>query len=511
MNEKTIKNSRKYICSVAIFCMAVCNMHLVNAQEDHLDGIEEVVQHTMEKLSIPGLSLAVVQADDVLLTRGYGVRELDHRDVVNDRTLFALGSVSKGFTATAIGLLVDDGKIDWDDSLAQHIKGFRVADPYISLNLTLRDALSHRTGLDPANGLMMANTQIGRQNMLVRLAHLESVVPFRTRFVYNNLMYIAASEVIPAVSGLSWEETVQTRIFDSLNMSDSIPNSGIAKQAKNLAMPHAVGSSGVHSIPYYDMTTSAPAGGILSNAKDMSQWCRAQLNDGQLDGQQKIPAGIIPATHQPVIVASRNINQRFDQGLLFSFYGMAWSRRDYRRQILVSHEGGIDGMSAYVSMLPEQKICVVTLSNLTPSGDAHLGLNSIHNWIYDRFLGGESRDWMENLDSIMAGLGASRAAQERQTEARRVQNTTPSLALENYVGVYHHPLQGNIVVTLKDGTLKMLYGENFRATLEHWNFDTFQAQWEQPGQPPVPIQFVLDTEGNAGEIDVGDRYKRISE
>jgi len=511
MKRSTKIFAKKYLRVIAILGMACCSAQLVLAQDSKLDGVDSTVQHTMEQLSIPGLSLAVVQGDNVLFARGYGVRELGLKGAVNDRTLFALGSVSKAFTATALGLLVDDGKIAWDDTLAQHIPGFRVADPYVSLNLTLRDALSHRTGLDPANGLMMANTQIGRQKMLARLAHLEAVLPFRTRYLYNNLMYIAASEVIPAVSGQSWEEAVQTRIFDALNMSDSVPNSGIAEQVDNLAMPHATDSSGVHSIPYYDMTTAAPAGGILSSAKDMSQWCRAQLNDGQLDGQQKIPAGIIPVTHQSVIGVSRKIEQQFDQGNMFSFYAMGWSRKDYHQQILVSHGGGIDGMSAYVSMLPGRKLCVVTLSNLAPSGHAHLGLHAIHNSIYDRFLGGESRDWIAHLDKTVAEMKASQAEQEQQFQAHKVRNTSPGLPLENYVGVYHHPLQGNIVVTLTDGTLQMLYGEYFNASLEHWNFNTFQAHWDQPGQPSVPIQFVLDTEGNAAAIEAGDRYQRVSE
>jgi len=491
--------------------IAACLTQTIFADVKALGDVDNTIKQAMEKLSIPGLSLAVVRDDTVLLTRGYGVRELGHKDRVDDRTLFALGSVSKAFTATALGLLVDDGKIAWDDPLAKHLPGFRVADPYVSLNMTLRDALSHRTGLDSANGVMMANTRIGRPKMIARLAYLEPIAPFRTRFIYNNLMYIAASEVIPAVSGQSWEEAVQTRIFDSLEMSDSIANSGIFEPPANLAMPHAVRDTGIEPISYYDMTTAAPAGGILSSAKDMSQWCRAQLNDGRLGGQQKLPAGIITTSHQPVIIAERYRDQRFDMGLMFSAYGMGWSRRDYRNQTMVSHEGGIDGMSAYVSLMPGPGLCVVTLSNLAPSGEAHLALKAIHNWIYDRFLGGESVDWMGRLDEILAKARAVQKDQEQQHQQERVVGTSPSLPLKKYAGVYHHPLQGDLVLTLEDGALHMLYGEYFNARLKHWNFDTFQAHWYQPGQPPVPIQFVLDTAGRVSAVEAGDRYQRISE
>jgi len=489
--------------------LIICSMQPVITHASELAGLDSTVEQVMERLAIPGLSLAVVQGDRVLLVQGFGVREIGLNTTVDERTLFALGSASKAFTATALGLLVDDGKIAWDDPLARHIPGFRVADSYISLNLTLRDALSHRTGLDPANGLMMANPQIGRSEMLARLAYLEPVYPFRSRYLYNNLMYIAASEVIPAVTGKRWESLVQERIFNPLEMSDSIPNSGLAKLPDNRATPHAVVGEAVKPIPWFDMTTAAPAGGILSSAKDMAQWCRAQLNDGRLGEKQQIPAAIIPITHRPVIDTGQKIEHLFDHGLLFNFYGMGWTYKDYRRQTMISHEGGIDGMSAYVSMLPEQKVCVVTLSNLSPASNARLGLFAIHNWIYDRFLGVESTDWLEHLDNILAELNSAEVQRAPEQQEQRVKNTSPSLALEKYAGVFHHPLQGNIVITFEDEKLRLLYGETFSAILEHWNFDTFQAHWDQPGQPPVPIQFLLDTSGAVNAIEAGDRYRRI--
>jgi len=491
--------------------LTTCSIQPVTADVSELAGLDVTVQQVMEQLSIPGLGVAVVRDDRVLLARGFGVREIGHDETVDERTLFALGSASKAFTATALGLLVDDGKIAWDDPLSKHIPGFQVADAYISLNLSVRDALSHRTGLDPANGLMMANTQIGRPEMLARLAYLEPVLPFRSRYLYNNLMYIAASEVIPAVSGQSWEILVQERIFNPLGMSDSIANSGVNKPPTNLAMPHAVDGEAVRPIPYFDMTTAAPAGGILSSVKDMAQWCRAQLNDGRLGGKQQIPAGIIPGTHQPVVGTGKKTEHLFEHGLHFNFYAMGWTYKDYRQQTMISHEGGIDGMSAYVSLLPEQKLCVVTLSNLSPMGNTHLGLFAIHNWIYDRFLGVESMDWVAHVDDSLNKMNAAETQEAEEQKEQRVKHTSPSHKLAEYVGVFHHPLQGNIVITFKNEKLRLLYGENFNATLEHWNFDTFRAHWDQPGQPPVPIQFLLDTAGRVNAIEAGDRYRRISD
>lgn len=484
---------------------------LSQADDNRLAGLDAKVERVMEMLSIPGLSIAVIEGDEVTYLQGYGVRESGSLDEVDESTLFAIGSLTKAFTATTLGLLVNDGVIDWNDPLANHLPEFRVADPYLSLNLSILDALSHRTGLDPANGLMMANTQIGRAGIMTRLAHLESLFPFRSDFVYNNLMYIVASEVIPRVSELTWEDAVQSRILDPLGMRDSIPNSGTAVRTRNLALPHALVGQAVRPVPYFDMTTAAPAGGILSSAKDMAQWCRAQLNDGKVGGEQKIAAGVIPATHNPVINARTRAEERFEYGTQFSFYAMGWSQRDYHSRLLVSHDGGINGMSAFVSMLPEASTCVVTLSNLSPAADPHLGLYSIHNWIHDRLTDSGGKDWVSHLNSVLTDLRSSREQQSMQAEAQRVLGTSPSLPLDKYVGVFYHPLQGDLVVTLEGGDLRFLYGENFNAKLEHWHFDTFNAHWDQPGQPPVPIQFQLDAGGDVTFIEVGDRFERISE
>ncbi len=480
------------------------------ATENRLQDIDHVVDQVMERLSFPGLSLAVVQGDKVLLAKGYGVRELGRKEVVNARTLFALGSVSKAFTATALGVLVAESKVEWDAPIVNYLPGFRVLDPYVTLNLTLRDALSHRTGLNSANGLMMANTRLGRKEMVARLAHLDEVFPFRSRFLYNNLMYIAASEVIPAVTGRSWEEQIKGAIFDPLKMSDSIPNSGLEKRPQNSATPHESAESGIRPISYFDMTTAAPAGGILSNAKDMAQWCRAQLNDGKLGGEQRLPAGVISVTQAPVIGTGRKIGAEFDYDRLPSTYGMGWGQRDYRRRLFLSHRGGIDGMASFVSLLPEEGLCVVTLANISPATSVDFGHYAIHNTVYDRFLAGEAKDWIANLDARLDELQVSQMKQAA-SQANKKENTTPSLPLEEYVATYHHPLNGNIVVSMVDGVLRMQFGGDFKATLKHWHFDTFHAEWDQPGQPDVPIQFVLNTSGKVGEIDAGDRYKRTSE
>ncbi len=501
----------KSIHALVAVCMTLVCGSVAQASDERLEGLDGTVKSVMDMLSIPGLSVAIVSGDEVLLTRGYGVRELSNDDAVDEHTLFALGSVSKAFTATALGLLVDDGAIDWDDPLASHITEFRVADPYISLNLTIRDALSHRTGLNPANGLMMANTQIGRDGILKRLAHLEPVLPFRTTFLYNNLMYIAVSEVIPRVTDESWEDLIRVRIFEPLGMNESVANSATEILPENLARPHARIDAAIRAVPYFDMTTAAPAGGILSNAVDMAQWCQAQLNDGQIDGRQQVPTGVIPTTHEPVIHAASRATSEFDHGLQFSFYAMGWSKRDYHGRTMVSHDGGIDGMSAFVSMLPEEDTCVVTLSNLSPAADPHLGLYGIHNWIHDRLIGDEDRNWVSHLDTTMADLKSSRAEQQEQIQAQQAEQTTPSRPLREYVGIFRHPLQGDIVITLDSGELRLLYGETFKAKLEHWHFDTFHAHWDQPGQPPVPIQFQLDTTGQVANIDVGDRFRRVNE
>ena len=502
-----ISNGKSIIwCQVWTVCVSSLLLLLIgraSAEPLELQGIDNTVQQIQTRLKIPGISLAVVRGDQVLYTQGYGVRALNKKDRVDNQTLFALGSVSKAFTATALGLLVHERKLSWDDPLAKYLPDFSVADPYVSDQLSVRDALSHRTGLDPSNGLMMANPQMGRKTMLKRMQHLEQVRPFRAAYLYNNLMYIAVSELIPAITGDSWETQITNRLLTPLGMENSIANSGTQRHPRNTATPHASGEQGVYAIDYYDMTTAAPAGGILSSANDMGQWCRAQLQDGKVGGEQRIAAGIINTTHQGVIRANRPEEQDFDQGKMFSLYAMGWSQKDYRGQLMISHGGGIDGMSAYVSMLPQQDICVVTLSNLSPAASTHRGLFSLHNWIYDRFLDVEDKDWLAHLDQLLEMREQQQAKRAQRSGATRVAGTQPSHSVDAYLGTYRNVLQGDIVVSRNSNGLRMQYGEIYTGDLKHWHYNTFKFNFDAPGQPDITIQFFLDSEGNITAMGPG--------
>ncbi len=461
------------------------------AQEAPLNGFDDYVNKALREWEVPGLAIAIVKDDRIVLAKGYGLRKLGDPTPVNERTLFAIGSSSKAFTAAAIAMLVDEGKLKWDDPVTKYLPGFELYDPYVTRELTVRDLLSHRSGLERGDFLWYGS-EYDRDEILRRTRYLKPTWSLRSTFGYQNLMFLAAGQLIAKVSGKSWDEFIRHRIFVPLNMTASNTSIRDLKNSDNVSSPHTKIEDKIETIPWRNIDNIAPAGSINSNVVDMVQWVRLQLAQGEYQKQRLLSSGTAKEmqTSQTVIRAEPPFSLFYPEAHFLN-YGLGWFLHDYKGRKVVEHGGAIDGMRAQVAMLPEEKLGLVILTNM---GGTTLPIPLMFR-IFDAYLGAPPRDWSaEMLKTIKAFEEQGKAAQKK-AEAERIKDTRPSLALPDYAGTYKNDLYGEVKVTHENGKLGIRFGPSFISDLEHWHYDTFRAKFVAAGTTNVYVSFALNAQG----------------
>lgn len=463
-----------------------------------LRDFDAYVPGAMRQWDVPGVAIAVVRDDSVIFAKGYGVRTVGDDAPVSAATLFAIGSSSKAFTAAAIAMLVDEGKVQWNDRATQHLPGFELHDPYVTREITVRDLLTHRSGLTRGD-MVWYGTGYDRAEILRRVRHLEPTWSLRSRFGYQNIMYLAAGEVAARAAGEPWDDVVRDRIFSPLGMTSSltsvVPLAGLA----DVATPHEEIDDTVRAIAYRNIDNVGPAGSINSNVLDMSRWLRLQLGGGQFEGRQLVSAASAAEMLTPqTIVRREGFWGRIHPESHFLSYGLGWFLADYKGRKLVHHGGNIDGMSALVAMLPEEKTGVVILTNM---GGTSLTYALMYR-LFDGFLGAPPRDWSAELRASVEALEAQGEAAAKKREAQRAQGTRPSLPLAQYAGVYLDSMYGAATVQLEKERLVVRFGEAFAGDLEHWHYDTFRARWRDPSLGRAFVTFALGPAGKPRTIEI---------
>jgi CubicO group peptidase (beta-lactamase class C family) len=458
------------------------------------------VQRTMTAFEVPGISLAVVKDGKVVVAKGYGVRKLGEPAPVDARTLFGIASNTKVFTATALGILVDEGKIRWDAPVIDYVPWFQMSDPYVTREMTVRDLLVHRSGLGLGAGdlLWWPASTYNRKEIAQRLRYVPLATSFRSAYAYDNVLYLVAGEVIEAVSGRSWEDFVSSRILAKVGMTSSNVRHSDAAKAGNVATPHARVDGKVRPIAPFDSDNTNPAGGINSNAEDMAKWLLVQLAEGQLaDGT----ALIRPATARqlstlvtPIPIGQGQPELR-DLRPSFSGYGLGLGIRDYRGHKLLTHTGGLPGYVSKVAMIPDARLGIAILTN-QESGAA---FESIANHIMDADLGASSSDWIAAYQAIEKRAAATNAA----ATPARVTGTTPSLALAAYAGTYRDAWYGDMTIGSAGSGLTIKFDKTplLTGTLEHWQHDTFVARWtNRELRADAFVTFALNPDGTIDTV-----------
>ena len=466
--------------------------------------IDAYAQKVQADWKIPGLAIAIVKDDKVIFRKGYGVRELNKPDRVDENTIYAVASNSKAFTTASLAILIDEKKIGgWDDKVSKYLPEFQMYDPYVTQELTIRDLVSHRSGLDTFSGdLLWYDTTYSTDEILRRVRYLKPVRGFRAGYGYQNLMFVAAGRIVEKVSGKPWGEFIEERILKPLAMKRTTTT--VRELKNNYALPHnESGGRGLRALPLGNIDAGIGLAGINSSAAEMANWLRLQLGRGKFEGRQIYSeARANEMWQQNIFIPVNSFPAPNATTTMFNGYGLGWFINDYRGKKLVSHTGGLDGMITQTAMIPQENLGLVVLTN---SETGAIGI--MRNKILDVFTDAPARDW--NAEALeRAKTGKAREEEEaKKVDATRVANTRPSLALKNYAGTYSGEMYGDVTVTEENGRLVMRLkpAPNFVADLEHWHYDTFQIKWRSTVNYNFPrgwVTFTLDGQGKTDQLKI---------
>ncbi len=465
-----------------------------------LPGLDASVSRALAVFEVPGAALAVVKDGRVVLAKGYGVRRLGGPAAVDAKTLFGIASNTKVFTAVALGILVEEGKLAWDAPVIDYIPGFQMWDPYVTRELTVRDLLVHRSGLGlgAADLLWWPASTYDRKEIARRLRFIRPAASFRGAYAYDNVLYLVAGEVIEVVSGKSWEDFVAERILARVGMTSSNVRHSAALNGGNVAATHARVEGVVRPIKPFDSDNTNPAGGVNSCAEDMAKWLQVLLGDGKLpDGSRLFsertarelvaPVTPMPNPEPPAELAALRSN--------FNFYALGLNIQDYRGRKVVTHTGGLPGYVSKVTRVPELGLGIAVLTN-QESGEA---FSAITYDIIDRYMGAPKTDWVDAFLKLRAREAAEIAGAMEKGNAARDASSKPSLPLEKYAGTYIDAWYGDITIAAEGGRLVIRFGHtpSLVGDMEHWQHDTFVARWrDRETRADAFVTFALDPDGN---------------
>ncbi|MGB1031491.1 MAG: serine hydrolase [Flavobacteriales bacterium] len=490
----------KFLFSLAVGLMiSLTPWAQVKVSAKQIKSIDKHLQTQVEKWNIPGVAVAIVRGDEVLLSKGYGLKNINQSDPVDENTLFAVASNTKAFTATAIGMLVDEGKIDWDDKVQKHLPYFQLYDPYVSANMTVRDLLCHRSGLETFSGdLIWYGSNYSREEVVRRARFLEPKYDFRSHYGYQNIMFIAAGEIVAKVSGMSWDDFIKNRFFQPMGMNSSNTSVNSFGPKSNVATPHNEKEGVNHAIEWVNWDNIGGAGAINSSVNDMGKWLQCQLNGGKVDTTQLFSAQVQKETWN--IQTAKSISDwslSMMPSKTMNGYGLGWDIFNYQGRKIVTHGGGYDGMISQTVMIPEEDLAFVVLTN----NINYLPFVLTYE-LTDMLLKAEDPTNLNQtlyeykLEDQEAAKNAQAAAEEG-----RIKDTSPSLELDKYAGTYGGEMYGNCIIRVIGDQLAFQFEPTpiFRGTMRHWHYDTFQLNWGTKMMlPSGTVQFIL---GSNGEVD----------
>ncbi len=469
-----------------------------------LQDLDEFIRQGMKDWEVPGLAIAVVHGDSVLLTRGYGVRRLGASGIVDEQTLFGMMSTTKAMTALAMGMLVDDGRLDWNDPVTRWVPEFQMPDPYVSRDLRVVDLLTHNSGL-PGADLLWSRGDLTAAEIFGRLRLLTPAYPLRGGFAYHNVMYGLAGEVIARASGMSFGDFLRRRIFGPLGMTRTYPSYAAMAAAgdSDVSAPQFRIHGTVQPIAEETVDVLPSAGAVWSTAADMATWMRFLLDSAQVGGRRLLsdsgyrmlfaPHAIVPADEfYPTMKLTLPH---------WTTYGLGWFEQDYRGHFVAFHTGSLDGRTAIIGLLPDERLGVYVFGNLDHAEFRH----AVMLKVFDLFLGGPPRDWSRDLLTLYgkSETGGEAKAPDLEPAADSAPATLP---VTGYVGRYLHPVWGDVAVELRDGNLYFQMGTNpaLRGPMSHLARDSYRMTLGDERWGAIIAQFVLDPDGAVTELRIPD-------
>ena len=441
------------------------------------DSIDNYVVKALHDWNIPGAAVCIVKDSQVVLLKGYGVKQMNTNDSVDENTLFMIASNSKAFTAAALAVLDYEKKLSLDDKVTKWLPEFKMENKLASEQAIIRDLLCHRLGFAEFQG-DFANwkSNLSRAEVIANMSHIKAAYPFRTTFGYNNQGFVTAGQIIPKVTGLQWEEYLKQKIFEPLGMTRTLALVKGLRNATNKAVAHTIVDGKLITVPYANVDNLAPAGTISTSVNDFSKWVIMLLNQGKYNEKEVIPAEAIEATQTPHSIIG-NYTPWFNSGQ-FELYGLGWFLRDYEGKKIVFHHGLITGFNSSVTLIPEEKLGVVVFTNT----DENILWAALRWEIVDAFLKLPFRNYSQVFLSLYTKNKTQRDSLENQLNDSVALHLKPSLPLQSYTGKYFCDVYGNMEIMPDEGMLKMKFSHhpNLYAVLQSVGGNRFYAIFSNP-------------------------------
>jgi CubicO group peptidase (beta-lactamase class C family) len=474
----------------------------LSAQRFDQETFDAYVRRGLQALRTPGAAVAVVQDGQVLFAKGYGVRRLGDPAPIDVHTLFQIASNTKAFTTAALAMLADEGKLSWDDRVTRHLPDFQLYDPWVTRELTIRDLVTHRSGLGLGAGdLLWFHSNYSRAEIIQRIRYAKPASSFRSKYAYDNVLYLVAGEIVPAVTGTSWDEFVRERIFTPLGMTESSTGVAGLSATSNVAAPHALERGTLQVVPLDTVDNLGPGGAIVSNVTDMVKWLICRLDSGRYRGGRLFSARqaremwsgqtVLPIPDPAPPLAALRPN--------FAEYALGWRLRDYQGRKLVWHTGGLAGMTSQVTLVPAERLGIVVLTNSESDLMAALTYRLLDGFFR---VPSSSRDWVTAYAQVAVRNRARADSIVRARRSARDSLSKPSLPLGKYARQYRDEMYGDAAIKLEDGRLVLRFSRSpaFVGDLEHWQYETFVARWRTPHIEDAYVTFTLDPDGSIDQF-----------
>jgi CubicO group peptidase (beta-lactamase class C family) len=489
----------------AVFSTAQRKQQSPYAQQ--IQEFDKYVEQARTQWMVPGLAVVVVKDNQVIFKKGYGTRQLGKPEQVDTQTLFACASTTKAMTAVCLGMLVDEGKVNWNDPVINYLPDFQLYDPFVTRELKIRDLLIHDSGVGNTDFLWGA-MNIPSGEIIKKLSLVKPSYSLRSSFIYQNIFYLVAGKVIEKVSGQSWADFIQKRIFDPLSMTRTVPGYKYVKDP-NQSKPHMKVDGSIQVIENSIADEVAPAGAVWSCVDDMGKWVICMLDSSKYAGGRLLKPATWTEMFKPQTIVPANEFYPTMQIIKpnWTTYGFGWFQHDYKGKKVNYHTGSLAGTVAINAQIPEDKIGIYIYANYDHAEVRH----ALVYKAFDLFALGGTRDWSSEFLKLYTGILEKNEKKEKDFEANRVLNTMPSLSLQEYTGKYTDPLYGEIEVSVNDKNLAFAINNYVKASLAHWNYDTFYGPYEKRWDGKAKAVFILNASGKADRLNFdGMEFKKTN-
>lgn len=491
-----------------IFLTCQLFFQIANAQKNKDDAktialFDDYIKHELPRWQTPGISVAVVKDGNIILKKAYGLRELGKPEPYTTATLSACASTTKAMTAACMGMLVDEGKVKWTDKVADILPAFKIASPYSTAEITVLDLFTHNAGLGNADLLWVSG--YSRDEILQHMQWMEPAYSLRSSFIYQNLMYIVAGEVIRVISGKTWDEFITERIFKPVGMTNTWADHSALKPGMDLTTSHYQDKEVIKPIPYLYTDNIGPAGGVWSCADDMAKWLICMLDSSKVNGKPLLRPATYATIFTPQVIAPQSMYQTMEIIRPHWFtYGLGWFQHDYEGKMIQFHTGSLAGLTAIAGLVPADNLGIYIFGNLDHAELRHaLMYKAFDLWAFNN----NNTDWSNRFYTLYKAIADSARKKENEELSKRVLHTKPSFPLTAYTGKFANQKLARIEVTLKDSILMVQMPGNISISLQHWHYDVFRGTYSRWWFGNSWVQFLPDKAGKVTALLVDNtRY-----